>query len=141
MQTQSIWRTTAFAACVVVFGCSRTPSANPEKSVEAAPATPVAIAALPPGEPSDPSLVNSKVTANLETDAPWTDSRKDEQQASVPAEDAGPQANAPARSDDQKATAPQSDEPSAAASPEPSEQTRLGAAKSGDDEAPRTSTN
>jgi hypothetical protein len=104
MNLQSYWRAVAVATCVVMLGCGRNPPPAPERSAAAAPRTEPVVATAPPGEPSDPSLVSSTVTANLDVNAPWTDSRSE--QANAPVGEDTPQAGAPAPDQEQRAVAP-----------------------------------
>ena len=106
MKLQPYWHAAAVATCIVMLGCSRSPPAAPERSADVAPATQAVIAAMPPGEHSDPSLVDSTVTANLDVNAPWTDSRSVRDEAPAPVTDDRQQTAAPIPGQDQQASAP-----------------------------------
>lgn len=145
MKLQPYWHAAAVATCIVMLGCSRSPPAAPERSADVAPATQAVIAAMPPGEHSDPSLVDSTVTANLDVNAPWTDSRSVRDEAPAPVTDDHQQAAAPVPRDQQASapgsgdrgeqpSAPSGESPGALSSSQaPSHDSSLDLAKSSDD--------
>ena len=116
MKQQPFWRTAAVATCFIILGCGRNPPTAPERSADAVPAPQPVVAAVSLGEHSDPSLVDSSVTAGLDANAPWTASESTTQEQSPARPDESQQATAPGmdqnpQSDAQRALSQQSGAP------------------------------
>ena len=117
MKHKPFWQAAAIATCVAVMGCSRNPPPVPEKTVDVTPAEAPAVAVVPAGEHSDPSLVDSTVTANLDANAPWTTPPSEAPQTDAAASDEGRQPAAPPQDERPSSAAQDSESPQATALP------------------------
>ncbi len=97
MKSRPCWQAAAIATCFAVMGCSRNPPAVPERTADATPAEAPVVAVVPAGEHSDPSLVDSTVTANLDPNAPWTSPQGEAPQTNSAASGEGHQSAAAAQ--------------------------------------------